>query len=230
MMDDDMLTAVHDCLTTARDRVAGEQMARPAAAIISRARRRRLRQGLNTTAAAVIVAVTAVALLLPGSGSYGTTSVNLAAWTVIHKPAGQVSVTIRELRDPAGLQRRLRADGVPASVRFDPWDSQKPPPRHIPHPCYYPLRPNQVDRLLSRIFPLHTSASNQIAFTINPSAIPAGVGLWIEVNPPARRSPGSAAFSVSSILDYASGRCPSRKAHSASGVIVEFFLGVLSHK
>jgi len=31
---------------------------------------------------------------------------------------GDIKVTIRELRDPAGLQRTLRADGVPASVTF----------------------------------------------------------------------------------------------------------------
>jgi hypothetical protein len=29
-----------------------------------------------------------------------------------------VYVTVRELSDPAGLQSRLRADGVPASVTF----------------------------------------------------------------------------------------------------------------
>ena len=31
---------------------------------------------------------------------------------------GNVHVTIRELNDPSGLQARLRADGVPASVTF----------------------------------------------------------------------------------------------------------------
>ena len=42
----------------------------------------------------------------------------LAAWTVARQADGSIKVTIRELRDPAGLQQRLRADGVPASVTF----------------------------------------------------------------------------------------------------------------
>ena len=42
----------------------------------------------------------------------------LAAWTVTNQADGGIRVTIRELRDPAGLQRTLRADGVPASVTF----------------------------------------------------------------------------------------------------------------
>ena len=122
MNDDELLAAVRDCLTTARDRVAGEQLERPVLAIISRARRRRLRQSLTTTATAAIVAVAAFALLLPGSSgrSHHTTSVRLAAWTVIDEPGGKIGVTIRELNDPAGLQRRLRADGVPVTIRYLP--------------------------------------------------------------------------------------------------------------
>ena len=45
-------------------------------------------------------------------------SVHLGAWTVVKQTDGTVSVTIRGLRDPAGLQRRLREDGIPASVTF----------------------------------------------------------------------------------------------------------------
>lgn len=206
MIDDDMLSAVGDCLTAARERVAGEQMVRPAGTIISRARRRRLRHGLSV-AAAVIVAVAAFALV-PGSGDHGTTRATLAAWTVITKPGGQVIVTIRELRDPAGLQRRLRADGVPATIRFA---------SQFGHPCYYPLPPDRVFRLLSRIFSRSTNASGQIAFTINPSAIPARIGLSIYVSPPAGHGPGSADFSAEWALVYASGRCPSGNATTFSG-------------
>lgn len=205
MTDDDILAAVRDCLTTARERVAGEQMERPAGVIINRARRRRLRQGLNT-AAAVIVAVAAL-VLLPGSGDHGTTRATLAAWTVISKPGGQVSVTIRELRDPAGLQRRLRADGVPATVRFT---------SQFPRPCqYYRLPARQAFRLLSRIFPRSTSTSGQTAFTINPSAIPARIGLWINISPPARHGLGSAYFSAEWTLVYAGGRCTQERRRSS---------------
>jgi hypothetical protein len=208
MTDDDMLTAVRDCLTAARDRVAREQMARPAGAIISRARRRRLRQGLGTAAAVVIIAVAAFTLL-PGSSHHGSTGARLAAWTVITKPGGQLRVTIRELRDPAGLQRRLRADGVPATIRFT---------SQFPRPCqYYRLPARQIFLLLSRIFPENTSASGHTAFTINPPAIPARIGLWINISPPARHGPGRAAFSASWTLVNASGRCQPGKSTSASG-------------
>jgi hypothetical protein len=211
MTDDDVLTAVRDCLITSRDRVAGEQMVRPAAAIISRARRRRLRQGLSTAAAvAVIVAVAAFALL-PGGSGHGTT--RLASWTVITEPGGQIGVTIRELRDPAGLQRRLRADGVPATVRFT---------SQFPRPCqHYPLPARQTFRLLSRIFPRSSNASGHTAFTINPSAIPGRIGLWINVSPPARHGPGSADFSASWTLVYASGRCtPGNEGGFSGGGVV----------
>ena len=69
MTDDDVLTAVRDCLINARDSVAGEQMATSAGDIITRVRRRRLRYGL-AAAAAVVAAVTALTVL-PGSGSHG---------------------------------------------------------------------------------------------------------------------------------------------------------------
>jgi hypothetical protein len=205
MTDDDTLTVVRDCLAAARDRVAGEQMARPAGAIISRVRRRRLLQGL---AAAMIVAVAALALL-PGSGDHGTIREKLAAWTVITKPGGQIRVTIRELRDPAGLQRRLRADGVPATIRFT---------SQAPRLCrYYRLPARQTFRLLSKIFPRNASASGQTAFTINPPAIPTRIGLWITVSPPARHGPDSADFSANWLLVHTSGRCPSAKATTFSG-------------
>ncbi len=60
--------------------------------------------------AAVVLAVTA---LVP-AGRQPT--VQLAAWTVVREADGNVTVSIRELKDPAGLQSTLRADGVPASV------------------------------------------------------------------------------------------------------------------
>lgn len=38
--------------------------------------------------------------------------------TVVKQADGTVFVKIREFRDPAGLQRKLGADGVPASIIF----------------------------------------------------------------------------------------------------------------
>jgi hypothetical protein len=220
MTDDDVLTAVRDCLINARDSVAGEQMTIPAGDIITRVRRRRLRYGL---AAAVVTAAVTALTLLPASGSHaggnGTTPVRLAAWTVSARPGGRVRVTIRDLRDPAGLQRQLRADGVPATVRFT---------SQIPRPClYYPEPARHPFRLLDRIFPQNSQAGGQTVFTINRAAIPAPIGLWINVSPP-RAQPGrhgrrSIGFSASWTLVYASGRCPSstpaRGSYSGGGAV-----------
>ncbi len=46
--------------------------------------------------------------------------VQLADWTVARQADGNVRVTIRKLRDPAGLQRALRAAGIPANVTLAP--------------------------------------------------------------------------------------------------------------
>lgn len=98
---------------------------------------------------AVVATVTAVVALALIAGSRPTTvhtrrggpaPATLAAWTVTREPNGLVAVTIRQLRDPAGLWRMLRADGVPANVRFlshsfTPTTSASAIPRacHPPH-------------------------------------------------------------------------------------------------
>jgi hypothetical protein len=41
-----------------------------------------------------------------------------APWTVAKQANGTIALTVRELSDAAGLQRTLRADGIPASVTF----------------------------------------------------------------------------------------------------------------
>jgi hypothetical protein len=66
-------------------------------------------------AAAAIAAVIAVPAALPGGGG----SIVTKAWAVTRSPDGAtVTVTIKQtLSDQAGLQRALRADGVPAYVR-----------------------------------------------------------------------------------------------------------------
>ena len=214
MTDNDVLAAVRDCLTTARDSVAGEQMARPVGDIIARARRRRLRQGLAAAATAAVIAAVAVPALLPGNGGNGASPARLAAWTVTTEPGGKLTVTIRELRDPAGLQRRLRADGVPATVRFT---------GQTPRSClYYPLPPKQSFRLQAMIFPQASHPSGHTAFTINPTAIPARIGLWLTLSSPATQTAPdglrSTEFSATWALVYASGHClPGKPAQIVSG-------------
>jgi len=58
------------------------------------------------------------AVLVSGAGTCaggGGQTVWLAAWTVLRRADGDIPVTIREWRDPAGLQRTLRADGCRSS-------------------------------------------------------------------------------------------------------------------
>jgi hypothetical protein len=66
-----------------------------------------------TTLAGIALALTVVAAParspVPGRPQ---DSAQLTAWTVTNEPGGVVDVTIRELKDPAGLQARLRADRV----------------------------------------------------------------------------------------------------------------------
>jgi hypothetical protein len=50
----------------------------------------------------------------------GPGGIRLDAWTVTKGSDGTVNVTIRQLLDAAGVQRALRADGVPARVESSP--------------------------------------------------------------------------------------------------------------
>ena len=115
MNDDELITAVRE----QRNKVP---MTTPVEQIINRGhavRARRRIPGLAGVLAVVAAAAFAVIALLPASHPAShQPGAKLAAWTVVKQADGTVSVTIRELRDPAGLQSRLRADGVPASVNF----------------------------------------------------------------------------------------------------------------
>ena len=115
MNDDELITAVREQSPTVH-------MTTPVEQIISRGhavRTRRRIPGLAGVLAVLAAAAFAVTALLPASHPAShQPGVQLAAWTVVKQADGTVSVTIRELRDPAGLQSTLRADGVPASVTF----------------------------------------------------------------------------------------------------------------
>jgi hypothetical protein len=215
MSDSDVLTAV-------RDRLSGMPLASPpdVGAIMARGRahrNRRLIPGVTGTVAvgaAATVAAFAVTSLAPASneashqGSRRPT-VQLAAWTVTKLAGGNISVTVRELKDPAGLQRTLRADGVPASVTFA--SQQNPACR--PYPGGTPRNPlgsGPGTRLLKRVFPkpykelarlpiprgprqltpvhggpppLPTLSLNNTAIVINPSALPGNAGVQFGATP-----------------------------------------------
>jgi hypothetical protein len=148
------------------------RQARPLAAVdvIRRGDRRHRRSitrlslgGLSATGAIAAVIVGVIALL-PASHQAGRQpGAQLAAWTVV-KQAGNVYVTIRQFRDPAGLQARLRADGVPASVTFTGQQNPACQP--------YPYRPGLLQRVISA---RHEGQSHLTI--IHLSALPSGAGL-----------------------------------------------------
>ena len=148
--------------------------ATPAEQIMKRGRTVRARRRIPVAAAALAVAAgAAVALttLLPASQAARQPAARLAAWTVVKQANGDIEVTISQLRDPAGLQSTLNADGVPASVAFR---GQSNPA------CISPrthLSKQQVHNIITG--QLHRGSTTGDAFSINPSAIPGGLGLQI---------------------------------------------------
>jgi hypothetical protein len=113
-------------LRSMRDELADVRLRAPLQDVVARgsrlrARRRRwpaLGVGAGSVAA---VAVVAVSLAAPGARPGNDTHVVLDAWSVISKPGGIVSLTVRDQResmaDRARLGRVLREAGVPAVVR-----------------------------------------------------------------------------------------------------------------
>jgi len=171
MNDDELITAV-------RESVTGVHMDTPAARIVSRGhaiRARRRIPGLAGAVAAVAGAALAVPMLLAGGNQAGhqvshQATAQLAAWTVTTQANGGIRITVRELRDPAGLQRTLRTDGVPASVTFS---------GHANPACRgFPLGgdPSQRLRRLRRIV---TAGRGPNVVVIHPHALPSGAGLQI---------------------------------------------------
>lgn len=117
---------------------------------------------------ALAAAILVVTALLPSSRA---PSVQLAAWTVTKQADGDISVTIRELRDAAGLQRALRADGVPVSISFvGQW-----PRACVPYP-YRPFQPQLFQPLqVEKVIP----PGPPDVLVIHPSALPPGSGLQL---------------------------------------------------
>jgi hypothetical protein len=158
MNDDELLTAVRD----QRNKLL---MTTPVEQVISRGRtvraRRRIRR-LAGAVAAVAAAAVALTVLLPAGHQPAD---QLAAWTVARQANGTVNVTIRELRDAAGLQSTLRADGVPASVTF----GNEPNPACREYPGRWNLSQSGVQ----------VSSGGPYILAIHPSALPRGAGVQI---------------------------------------------------
>jgi hypothetical protein len=167
-MNDELITAI-------REQRSKVPMTTPVGQIINRGhavRARRRIPGLAGALAALAALAFAVITLLPASHPASHhPGIHLAAWTVVKQADGAVSVTIREMRDPAGLQSRLRADGVPASVNFF---------GQLNRSCQ---RYTAGIALINRVFTVRQAGRFPV-MVIHPSALPSGAG--VEINPPAQ--------------------------------------------
>jgi hypothetical protein len=200
-MNDDMIT--RDLITTVREPFAGVRMGAPVDAVVARGqaiRRRRRVRAITGAVAAVAAASALVAVAaLPGSRP---APVNLTAWTVITQPSGTVAVTIRDLRDPAGLQRALRAHGVPAIVRFYPPGS--------PMPGCVTSVPSRLATIEGRVFVQPPAASHgRYLLFIDPAAVPRTDKIAIE----AVRGNG---FSIGLVTQ--TGHCPPGSRPAGAGM------------
>ena len=176
----DTVAAVRDSLTTAKDSLAGVHMNMSPDAIARNGRaRRRWHRLTGLTGAMAVVAGTALAVtaLVPSGHTAGQSghpashprTAQLAAWTVARQSNGDIKVTIRQLRDPSGLQSTLRADGVPASVTSLAQHDLSCRP--------YPM----TQALFKNIYQAKNAVgSGNTVLIIHPSALPSGAGVQIE--------------------------------------------------
>ena len=143
---------------------------------------------LVSVAVVVLAAIVALAFTV-GSPAHtgpghpgGPPQQNLAAWSVVKERHGVVQVTIRELRDPLGLWRMLRADRVPAYVRFLPHNFMASTSTHdLPKVCRAPRMSNEANaNLQDKIMPIDPLPVGGVAVNFRPSAIPPGIGVFLK--------------------------------------------------
>ena len=95
---------------------------------------------------------------------------------MVEQSDGTVNVTIHELRDPAGLQRKLRADGVPANVIFgDPANVQS-------SACQSYGDPELLSKVVTPSAAPGQPRGHAVVMAIHPSALPSGAGVQIITN------------------------------------------------
>jgi hypothetical protein len=191
MNDTKLADAVKSGLTEACDSLSTVHLAIPASQIMARAdqARRHRRLGMLAGAGGLAAVAVAVSVALPASHQAqghppSGPAARLAAWTVTRQAGGSIQVSFfGELRDPAGLQRTLRADGVPASVTFI--GQQNPACQAYPSPPGNPpssfRQPEPFQGPLSRVVGAPFSNPPGDAMVIHPAALPPGAGLQIAV-------------------------------------------------
>jgi hypothetical protein len=116
------------------------------------------------------VASLATAGLVSGHQTGSPATTQLAAWTVSDTGNGTILVTVRELRDQAALQAKLRAEGLPVNVSFS-----GPPRSSVCQPA------DASKATLGPVAEVRGSGtSRDLVFHL--SAIPAGDGVALFVN------------------------------------------------
>jgi hypothetical protein len=139
------------------------------------------------TAAAVAVVVSMALPASHPSASHpaGGPEIRLAAWTVTRQAGGNIQITFREAADAAGLQRTLRADGVPASVTFTGQQNPACRPYAASGSQAQPSPGQPFGGPIAGVLPKDFLRNPKQAYTtpyalvINPSALPSGAGLQI---------------------------------------------------
>jgi hypothetical protein len=178
MNDSEVMTAVRDSLSDVHTATPVEQIVRRGRAV--RARRRI--PGVAGALAVAAGAALAVTALVP-SGHPASTQppARLTAWTVTRQSDGAVKVIIREFRDPAGLQAKLRADGVRASVLFYPGKLHRGAPfRKLfqvkNNPCQEFSDQGQLLKVVTGP-PPHPLTERSTISIVHPAALPHGAGV-----------------------------------------------------
>lgn len=135
----------------------------------------RLPAGLGALAAASATA--AMAIVATTSGAPASTNVVVtAAWTVHEDAGGTVTLQIRQLANPAKLQRTLRADGIYAIVK--PLAMKEAKLKGTTY--YYPAcRYSQSEFAARSVQGAVVTNDLPAGWIIHPSAMPRGSALFI---------------------------------------------------
>jgi hypothetical protein len=155
--------------------------------------------GMAAIAAAVIAGAVA---LVPGSqhagyraqGHTSPVPARFADWTISTSRHGVLRVAVNRLRNAAGLERLLRAHGVPARVIFTHHDFQATTSRHgFARGCQTPAMSDEtLAKLSEEVLPepithvshvtggLSGKVLPGVVFLVNPSRLPRGLGLYFK--------------------------------------------------
>ena len=148
----------NEVLRAASDSLSAIPMANPpdVEAIMARGRARRRHRLSAVAGLSVAAAAVGTALVLGLTGVLGPArtsgTIRTASFTLVSNPNGTAALTIspKELLDPAALQSDLAQYGIPAKVTTGSFCSSDPAPAAFRRPC----RPVRLDRIPRRRNPL----------------------------------------------------------------------------